>query len=613
MKPLLDDDELARLAERARLDVHTGVKGEPRAKGDDDEYDDEADEAALAREHARFHRGLSTLRFAAEAYAVESDARGLTPVVWAAWAIHKGHFDVRLDSASVLAAAVKSVGARVFEVPGLAQALAGSDLTPVRLALASALSRGGEADAILLVLAHDVDPEVRAEVARKNGPIDPWDGAFPIAPDGHSDEVLAAARAVLEAPWFRLAPEDAVRAFAPLSDALAVACWERLLAAEHVTSKAPSAWLPHLLARPGGGDALARLLTLWDSRPHALYHRQEVEELAPAIPEETRARAFGELLRALGRIEEEERAAGEPAQPYLRQQIAQIAVALAPARGDATLLLETILGAPIDTASEGEPAAHDTAASYLSDVLARWPIDDALRATLVEARRAEQPGRWRRIGRDVWESLGPDPVLRERARRALDDESAHVRSRAVVELLGPLHDPAEDGTVLDVARRLYARPELRLGVIYRDLLLDEARRDLEEGRLGLEEALAVLLRTKTEQQTDAMWSAARALRDAPTEDGKPRLAALFNTLMIRAGSEWEPSDLAYVRAVAEEAFTSPEAARHIRFVVATLDAVDAPESAELLAELDARAITPELKKELAEGRKLAEALRHLRA
>ena len=134
---LLDEEELARLAERARLDVHDGVRGETRPAGV--EVDDEEEHAAHGREHARFVRGLTGLRCAAGMYAVRRDARGLTPVVWGTWALHAGRFDPYLFPERSIAAAVKSVGPRVLDVPGLAERLAGSSAAVVRRALAGAL------------------------------------------------------------------------------------------------------------------------------------------------------------------------------------------------------------------------------------------------------------------------------------------------------------------------------------------------------------------------------------------------------------------------------------------------------------------------------------------
>jgi len=610
-EPLLDPEELARLAERARLDAQTGVKGEPRSK----DISIEEDDAASARETARLSRGLTGLRFAGRAYALSQDPKGLRPLVWAAWAIEACEREVRADPRELIAAAVASVAERVFEVPGLAQKLATSDIAPVRRALAEALRPDGQGRPILHALAQDADPEVRAAAVRKVGASDPWAGAFPVAPDGHSREVLVEARAVLEEPWYRLGddPERAVRALAPLSDALAVACWERLLTPEHVTDRAMRAWLPRLIERAGCGAVLARLIALWLRRGDASYSTGKLEEAA-SLPHEARARAFAELLEVLRELERAERA-GAQAERYLSSDIARAAATIAPERGEARVLLETILACPIDEASSHEahePASeHGHATSALSEVLARWPLEGALRDALVEARRAQRPGRWANVGFMVWSALGPDEVLRERARRDLDADDGQVREAAVKALLGTQHDPTQDGSVEEAALRLYERPALRAAVIGSSAAVRaQARRDLERGELRLEEALVLLRKTPREEQTDAMWRATRALRDHALEGEERERALLGAQHLIRAGDEWDASDLAYAREVIEPALTN-EHHGWLGALLASIARVDAPPSAALLAEIDARASTPEQRARLAAARKLSDALLHM--
>src|SRR5690606_32609205 len=190
-----------------------------------------------------------------------------TPIVWGAWGVHAAGdiFQTHVDSEERIATAVASVGARVLEVPGLAERLAGSTLPAVRRALAQALPDSSEP--ILRALAQDDDPEVRKAARAKLGADDRGGGAFPIAPDGHPDEVLEAARRVLDKKAYKREVDEAVQAFAPLSDALAVACWERVLAPYRIGKEQHRAWLACLCERPGGGAALPRRLAPWE--PHA--------------------------------------------------------------------------------------------------------------------------------------------------------------------------------------------------------------------------------------------------------------------------------------------------------------------------------------------------------
>ena len=272
-----------------------------------------------------------------------------------------------------------------------------------------------------------------------------------------------------------------------------------------------------------------------------------------------------------------------------------------------------ILGCPIVRASE-EPAPEgfDHPALTLSELLGRWPLDEGLRAELVAARRAGRPGRWKRVSQAVWDGLGPDPVLREKARAELDDASAEVRAAAVRALLGPLHDPSEDGELEAVARELYRRPALRGTVLWTvDALLADARRDLDAGALDLASAIVVLQRTPAEEQTDALWSAVRALRDrAMTDPDDPSWRNIqASQTLIREGDEWEASDLAYARALDERAFTVPKAEGHLVFLIGVLERKPGEESAAMLREIDERATTDRLREVVKAGRNMSESLR----
>ena len=388
-------------------------------------------------------------------------------------------------------------------------------------------------------------------------------------------------------------------------------CWERVLAPYRIGEEQHRVWLACLCERPGGGAALARLLALWNRNGHFIGRGITVAPLS----EEVRARVFVDLLAALREREREERASeGELAQPHLRKHLAKVAVQLAPEAGDARALLEVILGCPIVRASE-EPAPEgfDHPALTLSELLGRWPLDEGLRAELVAARRAGRPGRWKRVSQAVWDGLGPDPVLREKARAELDDDSESVRAAAVRALLGPLHDPSEDGELEAVARELYRRPALRGTVLWTvDALLADARRDLDAGALDLAGAIVLLQRTPPEEQTDALWSAVRALRDRAMSDPEhPSWRDIqLSQRLIRPG-EWEPSDLAYARAILERAFTVPKAEGHLAFLIGILERKPGEESAAMLRDIDERATTDRLREVVTAGRNMSQALRDI--
>lgn len=221
---LLDPTELERFAARARLEAHSGSMNEDGGRG------------AFDRSHALVVRGLRALRLAAELHALRKDGESaLMPVVWGAWTLTRRVFELGHHRGvdPVLVDAVAACGPRLLEIPGLAERIAGSPKAAVRRALARALP--ASARAIFHALTRDTDPETRAVAAERLG-ASADDHAFPASTEGHAEAALARARAVLTASAYETVrhPRRAVAAFARLSDALAVACWERLLSLEEL-------------------------------------------------------------------------------------------------------------------------------------------------------------------------------------------------------------------------------------------------------------------------------------------------------------------------------------------------------------------------------------------
>jgi len=71
-------------------------------------------------------------------------------------------------------------------------------------------------------------------------------------------------------------------------------------------------------------------------------------------------------------------------------------------------------------------------------------------------------------------------------------------------------------------------------------------------------------------------------------------------VMVRAGGAWDASDLAFVRHAIELVLSDEEEEGwRLADIVAAIVRVTAPESAELLAELEARASSRSLKRRLA--------------
>src|SRR5690606_26489871 len=124
------------------------------------------------------------------------------------------------------------------------------------------------------------------------------------------------------------------------------------------------------------------------------------------------------------------------------------------------------------------------------------------------------------------------------------------------------------------ARELYRRPALRRAVISRaPSILPDARRDLLAGALDLETALTLFNKLPDEEQTDQEWAALRRLRDralANPEDTSAFTPIVLQSL-IRDGDEWEATDLAYARIVAERALTVTGEAGCLGFLIGVLE------------------------------------------
>jgi hypothetical protein len=589
MGALLDPDELARLAERARLDAHTGIVGAPVS--DDDDDDDEAWETQSNRDFALARRGVTGLRFAARAYAANLDEAGLMPAVWGGWVIGKKRYEFDTSIELELGGAVRACAARILEVPGLDSRLARSRRGYVRGAPAAALPR--ERLDVLSALARDPEPSVRDAARKKLG--DDAPAFFPAPVDGIPEAALARARAVLAMPTYMLHPKPrrAVAALAALPDRAAVACWELLLSVDVTWKRPASTWIPRLVARPGGDAALVRLLERWAGRGSGASMHTWLGGVK-RLPASRRKEAFDALVDRFRELESDDARAAVPQR--FRRDLASCAVAIAPDRGDARALLETVLGSRIEDAARGSDA-HDSSAWRLSEILLSWPLG-RVRGALRRAQREGRPGRWRRVSYEVFEALGPDPVLRRRALRELDSKDPEKRRVAVLLLLKH-RDPEKDGTEAALARRLFARPELRLAVLRHAIGIDGlARRHLLADRLTAEEAAIVLANSTEQQIDDRHWAAARRARDAALDGAPEERARVFEQCvggLVRPGRSWDPSDLAFVRAAVDHALSSEAAAPALERIVLAICKVDGAESSALLRDIEARATSAEAK------------------
>jgi len=477
----------------------------------------------------------------------------------------------RHQVSDALAAAVKSCAPRFTEVPGLAERLAKSTYTSVRIALAQVLPKSEVS--LLRALAQDANRDVR-EAANKRLDASLRSDAFPISTEGHDESVLAKARHILELPTHQYGKHqpEAVLAIRPLSDALATAVWERLLLAGHVGGAQFWPWLAALLERPGGEHALVRLLTEWsrtDDSFFVAYSFEKIGKLSVAACNRT----VDALLLAIR---------DAPKEGYLRSQMAQCTSRLVTPRYDKMKLLEGVLGVPIHEAAETLPDHHYP--SYeLAKPLTLAPVRGPLREVLIGALRDGKRGRWQHVPHAVWVRLGADPSIREKTIQSIETAAADKRGELVATLLQH-RIPELDGTEAKLVESLYVNPELRPALI-RTTKAGKvlARRSLLKGELAMDAVAEFTLcgierKDPESRQSDRLWVAVRRARDAA-------LANAFDIdlcALIRPGETFEPSDLALAQRAYEKLLANePMEGDYLRFINALAN-VKAAESQAML-------------------------------
>jgi hypothetical protein len=526
----LPPDALARLLEQARMSVQTGTEGTEFPEGE--EEDILLGGPLRDADYARTMRGMVGLRFCAAVYGSAKREEGLLAADFACWAMHAGVWTMEYDTENALIAAVKSCGARILEVPGLAERLATSKHDGVRYALAQALPK--TAVSALQALARDANHSVR-EAANARLDVTLRTDAFPISTEGHDETVLAKARRILELPRYQYGDHQraAIRAIAPLSDTLAVAVWERLLLAGHVGSTTCWAWLRALLERPSGEHALVRLLLEWQRTGELSSLAYGFEKIGK-VSDAARARTIEALVSAMSVA---------PDERYLRSHIARCAAALVTPRYDMKRLLEFVLGVSIEKASETDED-DDYAMGELAKGLDNAASVRALQEVLLPALRNGKKGRWKRLPRSVWKRLSPDPVVRESARAQLNalaslDEKA---CRKLVLTLLEHRFPKLDGTETKLVRGLFAHASLRPTLIEQTKAgRSLARRSLLRGELSIEAVCEFAYRiAEDDPESDKLWTAVRKARDAALSEA----VTLDLCALIQPGERWAPSDLA---------------------------------------------------------------------
>lgn len=578
----LPSDALGRLLEQSRMSVQTGTEGTEVPEGE--EEDVILGGPTRDADYARTMRGLVGLRFCAAVYGSERREEGLLAADFACWARHAGVWAMEYDTEYALIAAVKSCGARMMEVPGLAERLAASPYERVRYALAQSLPKS--AVSVLQGLAGDANKDVR-KAANARLDVALRTDAFPISTDGHSEAVLAKARRILDLPTHHYDKHQrtAVLAMRPLSDPLAVAVWERLLLAGSVRDDQFLPWIRALLERPGGEHVFVRLFTGWCRTQDSYFVEDKLKKLGK-LSNEARCRIFEALLSAMNEVPEDR----------TRAQFARCVAHLAAPCCDLMKLLEVVLGVPIERASD---TAHDYDYPLveLGKAFDKVPAQRALHKVFLAALREGARGRWKRLPGSVWKRLSPDPVAREHAHRELALLSS-VDDDNLAELVRNLfqhRDPVLDGTEAKLVGSLYAHPRLRPALIQQTKEGKKlAKQSLLRDELAIDAVCEFVLRglaDRSQREADQLWASVRRARDTA-------LAVTFDIdqcALIRPGQSFEQSDLAVAqRAYAVLLANEPMEGDYLRFIN-VLHAVRAPESEAMLNQLVETSEVPGLK------------------
>ena len=582
---LMGQDALLRILDRARASVIAGVNGEESTSEPDDPDDEDDDESWSAR-HALVDRGITACIAVAWAAAVEPRPIGMNAVAIGGWGLGNSGFEHRIGLEESLHTAVEGCGARIEEIPGLAARLAALPFTDVRSALAKVLTPA-RSEAVLRGLAADPAPEVRARAAATLGRAS---DAFPIPTDGHTEAQLAPARKVLEQATYLVVkkPAVAVRAFARLSDPLAIACWERLLTGEFVSSAPAVPWLAALLARPGASAILPRLIPAMQALPYAHGVDEWLTSAARKLPPRTRSKLTPEI-EALGLHRPEPGASGYEADQRARLG-ADLLVALAPARPDTDRWLERALGTSIEDALD-TPDVHDAGAVRLAEALARWPLSRRARRAMLIARRAPERGRWTRVPHDLWEGLPFDPIWRREIDARLRDPASERTEDDVEAVLGPAHVRAKDGTVSAHARALWSRPHLRPALMRHAMphVWRLVRAAIHDGSLPSSCWHGAM---HFERVHDAQtWAPMRRMREAAIAAGGEVADGLLAFPLAPRAELCEASDFAHLRAAFADSIARADPARAF-MPISALVARELPETDAILQELLAAAPEP---------------------
>lgn len=356
---------------------------------------DDGTSSTQRREHLQV--GAAGLRFCAAA-AAQLGEPALLDLVIASIDVFP-HFD-RIDDACVCGIAAGLTGLLRRGAPTTPDVvrLAAHEDVRIRDGVAAGLRPTGEAEvALLRQLAADPSPDVRgaARESLEGHAVLPWwlgkwsrdpTAELTAAERGQHAEAMDRIAEILDGRQWEIARawDELTGLAARLPDATLIDLAESLLRTADASGFRDASIPTLLLSRPGGGEALVRILRRWDGDSSSGFHGRRLMTAATlAIARPQRAPIVEGLVRlALAGTPEERGALFSTA-----VVAAEIAGQAWPPGEDTEPLLDALLA--LDPPAE----RFDSAKSHLAEALQHPPDDPAqMRARALDARRAGYPG-----------------------------------------------------------------------------------------------------------------------------------------------------------------------------------------------------------------------------
>lgn len=456
------------------------------------------------RDDAQVEAAVEALRFCAVAAGHLGEA-SLLPLVTHALRVCERFEDGAEPHRDVFGAAVTRLLQRGATLDEGDRALVEHGDARVRAALARGLLPRGDAElAMLEALAIDPIVEVRkaaSETLSAVRDIPWWAGKFNRDPLSRLSEdearrckpTLEQLSALLDLSLYHLVQREPelLALVTALPDALLVEVAEKVLSTTdryHVRLPTIGA---AMLAREGGVDAFARLCGAWSDDQHFI-RGEETAPMLGVLSPDARLAACLHLAALAVTFPEKDRAFQSASGARL---MAETAAKAFPPGADLTPILDLALGLP----PMEEKHASDAVKGALADA---FVADGASPTSILDraltARLAGYPGPWERLGSNLDKLLerASAAALRPFVDRALACEDDDTVTWALLQLVGPAHDPASDPPLPAVMAGLYTDLRYRARLLADDGLLERAapllRADLHAGELDFAAAVKTM-------------------------------------------------------------------------------------------------------------------------